>query len=181
MLESAELASIDLEIERLFDDIASGREPLPLEDERADRAGALATELRLHLIAGRRHTWLHHAISESDFLSGTVDLRDPDSLAGLLNQRQRDGLLSALWLLMYGEQRATRDAVVSLGPAAVQTRDRSGGIRFPIRIEAKGMRRVDVEPATWQHLGRAGRYVDSTTPGALIVVIECTVDNPIDH
>ena len=40
---------------------------------------------------------------------------------------------------------------------------------------------VDVEPATWQHLSRAGRYVDTTTPSALMVVIECTVDSPIDH
>ncbi len=180
MLESEELASIDLEIERLFDDIASGREPLPLEDERAVRAGELATELRRHLIAGQRHTWLHHAISESDFLSGSVELRDPDSLAGLLNQSQRDGLLSALWLLIYGEQRTTREAIITLGPS-VGTGSGRGGIRFPIQIEAKGMRRVDVEPATWQHLGRAGRYVDSTTPGALMVVIECTVESPIDR
>lgn len=180
MLESEELASIDLEIERLFDDIASGREPLPLEDDRAARAGALATELRRHLIAGQRHTWLYHAISESDFLSGSVELRDPDALAGLLNQRQRDGLLSALWLLMYGEQRTTREAIMTFGPS-VGTPSHRGGIRFPIQIEARGMRRVDVEPATWQHLGRAGRYVDSTTPGALMVVIECTVDNPIDR
>ncbi|MCP2031752.1 hypothetical protein L1277_001850 [Okibacterium sp. HSC-33S16] len=181
MLESAELAAIDLEIERLFADISSGREPLPLGDERAERAGALATELRRHLIAGRSHTWLHHAISESDFLSVSVDLRDPDSLAGLLNQRQRDGLLSALWLLMYGETRTSREAIVTLGPAVQETSAHRGGIRFPIQIEAQGMRRVDVEPATWQHLSRAGRYVDSTTPRALMVVIECTVDNPIDR
>ncbi|MFU8945693.1 hypothetical protein ACLRGF_03075 [Mycetocola zhadangensis] len=180
MLESEELTAIDLEIERLFEDIASGREPLPLEDDRAERAGALATELRRHLIAGRRHTWLHHAISESDFLSVSVELRDPDSLAGLLNQRQRDGLLSALWLLMYGEQRTSREAIVTLGPAVPETSARRVGLRFPIQIEAKGMRRVDVEPATWQHLSRAGRYVDSTTPSALMVVIECTVENPID-
>lgn len=181
MLESEELASIDLEIEQLFDDIASGREPLPLEDDRAARAGALATELRRHLIAGQRHTWLYHAISESDFLSGSVELRDPDALAGLLNQRQRDGLLSALWLLMYGEQRTTREAIMTFGPSVIGTPPQRGGIRFPIQIEAKGMRRVDVEPGTWQHLGRAGRYVDSTTPGALMVVIECTVDSPIDR
>ncbi|GGF01398.1 hypothetical protein [Mycetocola zhadangensis] len=181
MLESAELAAIDLEIERLFDDISSGREPLPLGSARADRAGALATELRRHLIAGRSHTWLHHAISESDFLSVSVELRDPDSLAGLLSQRQRDGLLSALWLLMYGEQRTKREAIVTLGPAVQETSAHRNGLRFPIQIEAKGMRRVDVEPATWQHLSRAGRYVDSTTPSALMVVIECTADNPIDH
>jgi hypothetical protein len=181
MLESEELAAIDLEIEQLFADISSGREPLPLGDERAERAGALATELRRHLIAGRSHTWLHHAISESDFLSVSVDLRDPDSLAGLLSQRQRDGLLSALWLLMYGEQRTSREAIVTLGPAVQETSVHRGGIRFPIQIEAKGMRRVDVEPATWQHLSRAGRYVDSTTPSALMVVIECAVENPIDR
>ena len=181
MLESKELAAIDLEIEQLFDDISSGRESLPLGSERAERAGALATELRRHLIAGQRHTWLHHAISESDFLSVSVELRDPDSLAALLNQRQRDGLLSALWLLMYGEQRTSKEAIVTFGPAVPRASGHRIGIRFPIQIEAKGMRRVDVEPATWQHLSRAGRYVDSTTPSALMVVIECTVDNPIDR
>ena len=181
MLESKELAAIDLEVEQLFEDISTGREPLPLGKERAERAGALATELRRHLIAGQRHTWLHHAISESDFLSVSVELRDPDSLAALLNQRQRDGLLSALWLLMYGEQRTSREAIVTLGPAVPRASAHRIGLRFPIQIEAKGMRRVDVEPATWQHLSRAGRYVDSTTPSALMVVIECTVDNPIDR
>ncbi|MET1053521.1 MAG: hypothetical protein ABWX65_12860 [Mycetocola sp.] len=181
MLESEELASVDLEVERLFDDIASGREPLPLEPNRARRAGELSTELRHHLIAGRNFTWLHHAIAESDFLSVAVELRDDQALAALLDQRQRDGLLSALWLLMYGDQRSSRRAIVTLGPA-VATSGRGGHrLRFPIQIEAEGMRRVDVEPATWQHLSRAGRYVDTTTPRALMVVIECTVDSPIDR
>lgn len=181
MLESDELASVDLEVEQLFEDIASGREPLPLEPERAERAGELSTVLRRHLIAGRSHTWLHHAIAESDFLSVSVELRDDQALAALLDQRQRDGLLSALWLLMYGEQRTARHAVVTLGPSVATTSAGRPRLRFPIQIEAKGMRRVDVEPATWQHLSRAGRYVDTTTPSALMVVIECTVDSPIDQ
>jgi hypothetical protein len=180
MLESEELAHVDLEVEQLFDDIASGREPLPLEPDRAKRAGELSTVLRRHLVAGRRHTWLHHAIAESDFLSVSVELRDDDALAALLDQRQRDGLLSALWLLMYGEQRTTRHAVVTFGPAIPFAQKGRQRLRFPITIEARGMRRVDVEPATWQHLGRTGRYVDTTTTGALMVVIECTVDSPID-
>jgi hypothetical protein len=180
MLESEELAHVDLEVERLFDDIASGREPLPLEPERAERAGELSTVLRRHLVAGRRHTWLHHAIAESDFLSVSVELRDDEALAALLDQRQRDGLLSALWLLMYGEQRTARHAVVTFGPATPLVSKGRPRLRFPIQIEARGMRRVDVEPATWQHLGRTGRYVDTTTTGALMVVIECAVDSPID-
>ena len=181
MLESEELASVDLEVEQLFDDIASGREPLPLGPDRAERAGELSTVLRRHLIAGRNYTWLHHAIAESDFLSVSVELRDEQALAALLDQRQRDGLLSALWLLMYGEQRTARRAIVTLGPSVATTVGGKPRLRFPIQIEAKGMRRVDVEPATWQHLSRAGRYVDTTTPSALMVVIECTVDSPIDH
>lgn len=181
MLESEELAQVDLEVEQLFDDIASGREPLPLEPDRAHRAGELSTVLRRHLIAGRRHTWLHHAIAESDFLSVSVELHDDEALAALLDQRQRDGLLSALWLLMYAEQRTTRHAVVTFGPAVPVPEKGRPRLRFPIQIEARGMRRVDVEPATWQHLGRTGRYVDTTTTGALMVVIECTVESPIDQ
>jgi hypothetical protein len=69
---------------------------------------------------------------------------------------------------------------VTLGPSVATTVSGKPRLRFPIQIEAKGMRRVDVEPATWQHLSRAGRYVDTTTPRALMVVIECTVDSPID-
>ncbi|WP_310889975.1 hypothetical protein [Clavibacter capsici] len=122
MLASEELARLDLAAEQLLDDVASGREPLPLSPLAASTAASLATELRLHLIEGRRETWLHHAVTESEFLGPDVTLSDPAALAGLLDRRQRDGLLSAVWLLLTSAER--RNGVpgvsvqVSLGPSA---------------------------------------------------------------
>ncbi len=100
MLASEELARLDLAAEQLLEGVSSGRTPLPLDAKVAQTAASLATELRLHLIEGRRETWLYHAVSESELLGPAVTLSDPHSLAGLLDPRQRDGLLSAIWLLV---------------------------------------------------------------------------------
>jgi hypothetical protein len=68
MLASEQLARLDLDAETLLDDVAQGRTALPLAPSAAATAASLATQLRLHLIEGRTETWLHHAITESEFL-----------------------------------------------------------------------------------------------------------------
>ena len=185
MLASEELARLDLAAEQLLDDVATGRTRLPLNPASAQAAASLATELRLHLIEGRRQTWLYHAISESDVLGRTVSLTDPDSLAGLLDQRQRDGLLQAVWLLLGDSpERSRRSAArvsiqVTLGPS--RSVDHPAGppsLRVPIAIRTTGVPRNRVDPATWDAMRKVGRHVDVQRDGSVSVDIDCLVERP---
>jgi len=62
--------------EDLLESVATGRTKLKLDPKTASVAASLATELRLHLIEGRRETWLYHAVSESEMLGKSVTLSD---------------------------------------------------------------------------------------------------------
>ena len=180
MLASEELARLDLAAEELLDSVATGRLSLPLEPTMASRAASLATELRLHLIEGRRETWLYHAITESETLGRSVTLVDRSSLAGLLDRRQRDGLLSAVWLLVSDRENKPVTVQLTVGPAeGTQRVDRM--VSVPISIVTTGMPRNRVDPATWEAIGKVGRYTDSTQDSSLRVEIRCLVDNPADQ
>ena len=179
MLASEELARLDLDAERLLEGVATGRTALPLDAETADAAASIATELRLHLIEGRRETWLYHAVSESTFLGPAVTVSDPDGLAGLLDPDQRDGLLSAVWLLLSDPPRPGQglNIVMRRGEDA----SRAGGLTVPISISTTGVPRKGVDPATWHAVGRVGTYGESTRDGTLHIEIECVVGNPVDY
>ncbi|QEE61796.1 hypothetical protein FVA74_09595 [Salinibacterium sp. dk2585] len=180
MLASEELARLDLAAEELLDSVATGRLSLPLKPTMASRAASLATELRLHLIEGRRETWLYHAITESETLGRSVTLIDRSSLAGLLDRRQRDGLLSAVWLLVSDRENKPVTVQLTIGPAeGAQRVDRL--VSVPISIVTTGMPRNRVDPATWEAIGKVGRYTDSTQDSSLRVEIQCLVDNPADQ
>lgn len=180
MLASEELARLDLAAEELLDSVATGRLSLPLEPTMASRAASLATELRLHLIEGRRETWLYHAITESETLGRSVTLIDRSSLAGLLDRRQRDGLLSAVWLLVSDRENRPVTVQLTIGPAeGTQRVDRM--VSVPIALVTTGMPRNRVDPATWDAIGKVGRYTDSTQDSSLRVEIQCLVDNPADQ
>jgi len=184
MLASEELARLDLAAERLLDSIATKKTALPLTPKTASIAASLATELRLHLIEGRRETWLYHAVSESELLGRSVTLVDKSALAGLLDAAQRDGLLSAAWMLV-GDTRKkaaqNRSITLQLGPLApTETPRTDHKIIVPITITSTGIRRNRVDPSIWAALGRVGRYSDSTENGSLRVDIEAAVDNPAD-
>jgi hypothetical protein len=190
MLASEELARLDLAAEDLLESVATGRTALKLDPKTASVAASLATELRLHLIEGRRETWLYHAVSESEMLGKAVTLTDRGSLAGLLDPSQRDGLLSGVWLLMSDtmKQAATRTVQLTLGPVvAPQPRDGSIGflansqITIPIVVTTTEVPRNRVDPAIWASISRVGRYSDSTENSSLRVDIECIVDNPADQ
>ena len=114
MLASEELARLDLAAEELLESIAKKKTPLPLAPKMASVAASLATELRLHLIEGRRETWLYHAVSESEMLGKSVTLIDKSSLAGLLDPHQRDGLLATAWLLVSDTTKANPATTVTL-------------------------------------------------------------------
>jgi hypothetical protein len=182
MLASDELARLDLAAEELLDSVATGRTPLPLSPKTASTAASLATELRLHLIEGRRETWLYHAITESEQLGRWATLTDPGSLAGLLDPQQRDGLLSAVWLLVSDRSNSSATAQVTLGPVAPRTPDAPARtIMVPVVITTTGVPRSRVDPATWNAIGKVGRFLDSTHNSSLRVEIECVVTNPADQ
>lgn len=184
MLASEELARLDYDAEELLDAVATGDAPLPLPAPLAARASGLATELRLHLIQGRRETWLFHAITESEHLGRHVTVSDPGTLAGLLDDVQRDALLAALWLLStdpVGVATPPRTIAVELGPLS-GTPVSAGGhdTVVPIAIHITGMKRNRVDPGVWEALDRVGRYSDNTAGGALHIEVDCLVENPAD-
>jgi hypothetical protein len=183
MMASEELARLDLAAEELLDAVAAGRTRLPLGPKTASTAASLATELRLHLIEGRRETWLYHAVTESDLLGKAVTLTDKSSLAGLLDPQQRDGLLSTAWLLISDGAKGTRRTVqIAMGPATGSVDTPLGRkIPVPIVITTTGVARNRVDPATWDAIRKVGQYSDSTQSSSLRVDIVCLVDNPADH
>jgi hypothetical protein len=181
MLASEELARLDLAAEQLLDDVATGRNRLPLNPASAQAAASLATELRLHLIEGRRQTWLYHAVSESELLGRAVTLSDPDSLAGLMASRQRDGLLQAVWLLLGDSpERSRRSALrmslqITVGPS---NEGAKGGTHVPIAISTTGVPRNRVDPGTWDAIRKVGRHSDTQRNGSLFIEIDCVVELP---
>ena len=181
MLASEQLARLDLDAETLLDDVAQGRTALPLAPSTAATAASLATQLRVHLIEGRTETWLHHAITESEFLGPVIALSDPAGLAGLLSPTQRDGLLLTIWLLIGDTQRSGASVSLRLGPIApTHGVGVHHQVRFPIELTTTGVSRRRVDPETWQAIRAVGPHVDSNRAGSLRVDIECSVDNPAD-
>lgn len=182
MLASEELARLDLAAEELFDSVASGRTKLPLDPKTASTAASLATELRLHLIEGRRETWLYHAITESEQLGKSVTLTDAGSLAGLLDPQQRDGLLSAVWLLVSDKTKERPTVQLSLGPVAAPPAGvETTSISVPIVITTTRVSRNRVDPATWGSIAKVGTFTNSTENSSLRVEIDCVVANPADQ
>lgn len=184
MMASEELARLDLAAEELLESVATGKTKLPLDPKTASIAASLATELRLHLIEGRRETWLYHAITESDFLGKSVTLVDKGSLAGLLDPQQRDGLLSTAWLLVSdaAKNNTGRSVQITVGPATDSVETPEGRkITIPIVLTSTGVPRNRVDPAAWEAIRRVGQYSDSTQHSSLRVDIHCLVDNPADH
>jgi hypothetical protein len=191
MLASDELARLDLAAEKLLDAVANGTDPLPLSDASSSVAASLATELRLHLIEGRRETWLYHAITESDHLGRAVSVADPSSLAGHLTPAQRDGLLQALWQ-MVGDGRGHQPGVpvvsvtdhlpqrleesVALGPVGTAGHPVSDEtMDVPIVIESRGVPRRRLGPPAWSGLQRIGPYTENVREGVLHIVAHCVV------
>ncbi|MGY6498351.1 MAG: hypothetical protein ACXIUP_09015, partial [Microcella sp.] len=169
--------------EELLDAVATGDAPLPLPPALASRASSLATELRLHLVQGRRETWLFHAVTESDHLGRYVTVSDSGTLAGLLDDAQRDALLAALWLLSTDPVGVApaRTIAVELGPMTGGAVSAGGDQTVvPITIRVSGMKRNRVDPGVWEALDRVGRYSDSTAQGSLLIEVDCLVENPAD-
>jgi hypothetical protein len=185
MMASEELARLDLAAERLLDGVATGRTALPLDEDTASAAAGIATELRLHLIQGRRETWLYHAVTESALLGPSVTLSDPDGLAALLSRDQRDGLLTAVWLLISDPVRQGSGQPRSLTldiapPRAAEPVGPSAGATMCIVISTTGVPRNGVDPAAWQAIRKVGRYVETSSASTLRIEITSVSSIPAD-
>lgn len=185
MLASEELARLDQDAEELLEAVATGDAPLPLPPDLASRASGLATELRLHLIEGRRETWLFHAVTESEHLGRRVTVSDPAALAGLLDSTQRDALLAAIWLLASDPASGAPPRLidVALGPLSSPDLDHAAEQQetiIPIVLSVTGIKRNRVDPGVWEALDRVGRYSDSTANGTFRIELDCSVENPVD-
>ncbi|SDZ08205.1 hypothetical protein [Herbiconiux ginsengi] len=179
LLASSELARLDLAAEELLQDVATGRVDLPLDRDLASTASSLATDLRRTLVAGRRETWLHHAITESEYLAPAVTLSDPGGLAGYLEPVQRDGLLSAIWLIVDESGRSNPTIDLSVDDQGVPSRstadDRMG---LPIVMSVGGIPRRRIDPAVWSALSRVGQYSVDARAGRLRVSVDAHVVVP---
>lgn len=184
MMASEELARLDLAAERLLDGVATGRTALPLDEATADAAASIATELRLHLIQGRKETWLYHAVTESALLGPTVALSDPEGLAAGLTRDQRDGLLTAVWLLISDPVRAgagqPRSLALDLTRPPVAPGAPTTGTTMAIVITTTGVPRNGVDPAAWQAIRKVGRFVESFSGSTLRIDITTVSDTSAD-
>ncbi|GLK18357.1 hypothetical protein [Herbiconiux flava] len=179
LLASAELARLDLAAEELLQDVASGRTTLPLDRSEAATASGLATDLRRLLVAGRRETWLHHAVADSEYLASAVRLIDPDGLAGYLEAGQRDGLLSTVWLIVDESGRYTPTIDVEIGrPGSLSGPDALDRMVLPIVMSVGGIPRRRIDPAVWSALSRVGQYSVDGRTGRLRVSVDAHVVVP---
>lgn len=175
LLESERLASVDHEIETIFEKVASGEFELPLPPDVAEQAADLATELRGYLVSGRQNTWLQHAVIESGVLRGNLVLEDVNATAALLQPAQREGLLSSLWLLALSSEATALRTRVRIGEVYSVQRVSGPEHRCHIEILVDDMRRNRVEPAAWAALRSVGALVDTQTPQGMRFALECAI------
>jgi hypothetical protein len=181
MLASEELARLDFAAEKFLDSVENGSNSLPLSPKLASTAASLATELRLHLIEGRRETWLRHAIAESDLLGKSVTLTDRGSLAGLLNPVQREGLFSTAWLFVtdttkFGAKNSVH-ITFSRSPT-VSARRSDEKVAITITITTLGVARSRLDGSTREAIAKIGSYTESAEDSSVRLDIECLVNSP---
>ncbi|MRG61749.1 hypothetical protein GE115_17970 [Agromyces sp. CFH 90414] len=177
MRASEELAQLDYDAEALLEDVGSGRVSIPLPPDLAELAGRLAGRLRVRLIEGRTDTWLRHAVTESAYLSGRIEVADPTGLAGKLSPPQREGLLFALWLIV-GEQsrRQPAHARVLVEPSEDIDFDDDTFADLLVRIDVSGVSARHVDSAAWEAVGSVGSHQVTTDADHFRIDISCRTD-----
>jgi hypothetical protein len=173
---SEQLVRLDMQAEQLLDDVASGRTALPLSEALADSASTIATELRMNLVARKSETWLHHALTESMVLGAISTIDDPEGLAAGLAPDQRDGLLTAIWMLSGDGERVAQALTVTVRRASAGAMQ-----RLKVTLELIGVPKRRVDPAAWQAISRVGRYTDVYNPPTLRVDVDCALDVVADR
>jgi hypothetical protein len=100
-----------------------------------------------------------------------------------MHPRQRDGLLSAAWLLLTSSTRQGVTVQLTLGPikhpAPGTNIDRK--VVLPIVIGTTGIPRKRVNPSLWEALGKVGSHAVLVKDGSIRVEIDCIVGNPADQ
>ena len=175
---SEQLVRLDAQAEKLLDDVASGRTPLPLPEEIAEEASTIATQLRMNLVAGKSETWLYHALTESNVLGSITSIDDPEGLAAGLAPDQRDGLLTSIWMFAGDGERVAHSLTVTVrrsSGAAGQNQ------RLAITLELIGVPKRRIDPAAWQAISRVGRYSDSFQSPTLRIDVDCALDVVADR
>lgn len=173
---SEQLVRLDMQAEQLLDDVASGRTALPLSEALAESASTIATQLRMNLVARKSETWLHHALTESTVLGAISTIDDPDGLAAGLAPDQRDGLLTAIWMLAGDGERVAQALTVTVRRAS------TGALhRLAVTLELIGVPKRRVDPAAWQAISRVGRYTDVYSAPTLRVDVDCALDVVADR
>lgn len=175
---SEQLVRLDAQAEKLLDDVASGRTPLPLPDDLAEEASAIATQLRMNLVAGKSETWLYHALTESSVLGSISTIDDPEGLAAGLAPDQRDGLLTAIWMFAGDGERVAQSLTVTVRRAAGAVAQNQ---RLAITLELIGVPKRRIDPAAWQAISRVGRYSDSFQSPTLRIDVDCALDVVADR
>jgi hypothetical protein len=106
----------------------------------------------------------------------TID--DPEGLAASLAPDQRDGLLTAIWMLAGDGERVAQAVTVTVRRA-------SGALvqyqRLAITIELIGVPKRRIDPAAWQAISRVGRYSDSFQSPTLRIDVDCALDVVADR
>lgn len=177
MRASDELASLDLAAEKILDGVAAERIALPLDAQLAESAATIASDLRRLLVARRHDTWLHHAVAESELLGPQVTVTDPLGLAGDLDGSEREGLLSAIWLIVANSSRAQPTVLVSVDRAGPDRLDVDPGDETPdkmvllIAMTVDSVPRRRIDPAVWSALDRVGNHSEMATGGSTTIVI----------
>ncbi|WP_350347184.1 hypothetical protein ABIQ69_11140 [Agromyces sp. G08B096] len=174
MRASEELAQLDYDAEALLEDVGAGRIAIPLPPETAELAGQLAARLRVRLIEGRTDTWLRHAVAESAYLSGRVEVDDPGGLAGKLSAGQREGLLFALWLLV--AERPRRQSASARVSVASLDEEFDDDADLRIRIDVSGVSPRHVDPAAWDAVGSVGAHHIVTSADRFRIDVSCRTD-----
>ena len=165
MIESERLTELDKAAEDLLADIGAGS---AIDAAAAQRAGALASELRLALIEGRRESWLSNAIRESEFLRGAIELDDPAGAVADCDARSRDALLGALWMLATEHRPGT-------APISVEIRSLPNGRTLEIRIQAQNIPRHRISPTLWSTLDLIGPRSSKVRRGSLEIGLFCSM------
>ena len=92
-------------------------------------------------------------------------------LAGFLEASEREGLLSAVWLLVAESVRVQPTLQIVIGPRNVEADPTAASrIGFPVALTVDGVPRRRIDPAVWPALDRVGDHSEMIAGGSMTIV-----------